>query len=152
MSDMVETIKNFFFHDEWFYQEMDDRPVLQTSHYGENGRFSCEAEIDQANDTFYFYSLFPINVPADRRLLMAEFITRANFGQKIGNFEMDFEDGEVRYRTSIDVAGDILSRALVSNMIYQNVWTMDKYLPGLFEVIYGTGSPAEAIKKVEEEE
>jgi hypothetical protein len=27
----------------------------------------------------------------------------------IGNFEMDFEDGEIRYKTSIDVEDDSLS-------------------------------------------
>lgn len=54
-----------------------------------------------------------MNVPEDRRLALAEFLTRANYGLFIGNFEMDWQDGEVRYKTSIDVAGDRLSTALV---------------------------------------
>lgn len=148
---MLEIIKQFFFNDEWYFTELDSRPVLKTSHYGENGRFACEAEFNEEQQIFYFYSYFPINVPEAKRVLMAEFITRANYGLRIGNFEMDFEDGELRYRTSLDVENDQLSLSLVSNLVYSNVWTMDRYLPGLFEVVYGTSSPEEAIQKVEQE-
>lgn len=150
MSEMFETIKTFFFNDEWYFTEMENRPVLKMNHYGENGRFPCEAEINEKQQIFYFYSFFPVTIPKEKRLAMAEFITRANYGLRLGNFEMDFEDGEVRYRTSVDVENDMLSISLVSNMVYPNVWTMDRYLPGLFEVVYGSSSPAQAILKVEE--
>jgi len=45
--------------------------------------------------------------------LKDKFLTRANYGMMIGNFEMDFTDGEIRYKTSIDVEGDKLSSALI---------------------------------------
>ena len=104
MSVAFETIKQFFSEDEWFFVETEDRGVLvlRMNHWGENGRFSCQAEYNEVQDIFYFYSYFPINVPDEKRLKMAEFITLVNYGMRIGNFEMDFEDGEVRFRTSID--------------------------------------------------
>jgi len=37
-----------------------------------------------------------------------EFLTRANYGLNIGNFEMDFQDGEIRFKTAIDVEEVIL--------------------------------------------
>ena len=80
---------------------------------------------------------------------MAEFLTRANYGLIIGNFEMDLTDGEVRYKTGIDVEGDRLSAALVKNLVYANVLTMDQYLPGIMRLIYADVSPAEAIVQVE---
>ena len=47
------------------------------------------------SDSFYIYASYP--EPADKCLAaMAEFITRANFGLKLGNFELDYESGEVR--------------------------------------------------------
>jgi len=36
----------------------------------------------------------------------AELINRVNFGLRIGNFEMDVEDGVLQYRTSIDIEGE----------------------------------------------
>jgi hypothetical protein len=67
----------------------------------------------------------------------------------IGNFEMDFEDGEIRYKTSIDVEGDSLSSALIKRLVYANVMMMDAYLPGIMSVIYGDVSPEDAITQIE---
>jgi hypothetical protein len=67
----------------------------------------------------------------------------------IGNFEMDFEDGEVRFKTSIDVEGTELSLELLNPLLYANVLMMDQYLPGLMSVIYSDVSPATAVEQVE---
>jgi hypothetical protein len=67
----------------------------------------------------------------------------------IGNFEMDFEDGEIRYKTSIDVEGDSLSSALIKRLVYANVMMMDAYLPGIMSVIYGDVEPKDAIAQIE---
>ena len=63
---------------------------------------------------------------------------------------MDFSDGEVRYKTSIDVEGGTLTVAMVRNMILANVFTVEKYLARLNEVVFGKAVPAEAIKEAEE--
>ncbi len=150
MSELFETLKSFFFDDEWFYVEVDNRPLLRLNHWGENGRFSCQAEINEDQQIFYFYSYFPVNVPPEKRADVAEFITRANYGMRVGNFELDYEDGEVRFKTSVDVENVEMSQALVSNHVYANVWTMDRYLPGLFAVIYGNINPKDAAEQIEE--
>jgi hypothetical protein len=69
---------------------------------------------------------------------------------RVGNFELDYEDGEVRFKTSLDVENVELSHDLVSNHVYANVWTMDRYLPALFGVIYGNISPKDAVDQIEE--
>ncbi len=80
---------------------------------------------------------------------MAEFLTRANYGLIIGNFELDFGDGEIRYKTSLDVEGDRLSQASIKQLVYTSVLTMDQYLPGIEAVIkYGMNAEA-AIALVE---
>lgn len=69
----------------------------------------------------------------------------------LGNFELDFSDGEIRYKTSIDVEGDRLTPALVQNLVYTNVMMMDQYLPGITAVLEQGLSPAEAIHWVEQQ-
>jgi hypothetical protein len=81
---------------------------------------------------------------------VADFLTRANYGLIVGNFEMDLNDGEVRYKTSIDVEGDELTPALLRNLAYTNVKTMDRYLPGLMSVMYGALTSEQAIHMVED--
>ncbi len=82
-------------------------------------------------------------------LQLGEFIAKANYGMMIGNFELDFTDGEIRYKTSIDVEGDRLSFALLKRLVYANVTMMDQYLPGIKLVLERGMSPEEAIAQIE---
>ncbi len=152
MNTTFETIKQFFSEDEWFFIDMEDQDMLRLrmNHWGENGRFSCQAEFNEKQQIFYFYSYFPINVPENQKAKMAEFLTRVNYGIRIGNFEMDYANGEVRFRTSLDFEDQVLNYALISNHVYPNVWMMDRYLPGLFAVVYSEKDPEEIIKTIEE--
>jgi hypothetical protein len=113
----------------------------------------CYAQVVEDEETaqFIFYSVCPVNVPENKRLSVAEFITRANYGLLIGNFELDLVDGEVRFKTSIDVKDDRLSSALFQPLVYTNVVMMDRYLPGIMAVIYGGVSPENAIAQIENE-
>ena len=149
MADLFATVEQFFSDDEWYFMQLGNQPILQMGFQGSNGKWSCYAQVNEEQQLFFFYSVCPINVPQDKRALMAEFITRANFGIKIGNFEMDYGDGEVRYKTSVDIENDKLTPALISNHVYANIWTMDRYLPGILSVVYSDEAPSEAIQKIE---
>jgi hypothetical protein len=76
-------------------------------------------------------------------------VCRANYGMIVGNFEIDLDDGEVRYKTSVDVEGVTATRQLIQNLVAPNVITMDRYLPGLLSVAFGGKHPAEAIAEIE---
>src|SRR5215212_5325423 len=41
-------------------------------------------------------------VPPERREAVALLLTRANYGIYLGNFEMDLDDGEIRFKVSVD--------------------------------------------------
>jgi len=148
---MLETVKEFFTTDDWPFSIVENQSALQTNFQGENGRWACYAIAREEAGQLIFYSICPVNAPEEKRPEMAEFITRANYGLFIGNFEMDYSDGEIRYKTSIDVEGDELSVALVRQVVYANVIMMDRYLSGIMKVIYSNASPAEAITEVEGE-
>ncbi|MCB0065194.1 MAG: hypothetical protein KDE19_23885 [Caldilineaceae bacterium] len=74
----------------------------------------------------------------------------------IGNFEFDYTDGEICYKTSIDVEDDRLTTALIKCLVYTNVM-MDKYLPWIINITQynsnnsghqTTGDPGIAVKAV----
>jgi hypothetical protein len=67
----------------------------------------------------------------------------------IGNFELDFADGEIRYKTSIDVEGVSLTFPQIKRLVYTNVTMMDEYLPGIMSVIDGDVLPEDAIAQIE---
>jgi hypothetical protein len=88
-------------------------------------------------------------VPETKNLAIAEFIARANFGMIIGNFELDFTDGEIRYKTSIDVEGANLTFLQIKRLVYANVMMMDQYLPGIMSLLDSDVSPKDAIAQIE---
>lgn len=139
----------FFEEDSWHFSRVQDETVLRMHVSGKNGQYQCIARAREEAHQLLFYSQFPINVPADKRLKVAEFLTRANYGLYIGNFEMDFQDGEIRYKTSIDVEGAPLSTAIVRNLVAPNLTMIDRYLPGMMALIYANAAPEDAIALVE---
>ncbi len=152
MGSLFDAVVQFFEEDGWNFMEIASGEALKMGVSGNNGEYDCYAIIDEERQIFQFLSSFPVKVPENKRLLIAEFLTRVNYGISMGNFEMDFEDGNIRYKTSIDVEGDRLTPALVDNLVSMNVLMIDYYFPGIMKVIYGGVSPEEAIKAVEEEE
>ena len=134
----------FLQQDGWYPQQLEARPIYRMGYTGKNGQSVCFAQILDDLEQFVFYAVAPVNVPQASRQAVAEFIARANYGLRIGNFEMDFSDGEVRYKSSLDFEGVALTPELIKNAIYPAVQTMDCYLPGLISVIEGK-SPVEAF-------
>lgn len=146
---IFSSVVNFFIEDDWQFAKLETEPSLRLAFQGKNGKWDCYAKAREQQQQFVFYSVSPVNVPENKRLPITEFITRANYGMIMGNFEFDFTTGEIRYKTSIDVEGDNLSFALIKQMVYANVMMMDEYLPGIMAVIEQEVEVKEAISRVE---
>lgn len=151
MANIFETIVNFFQEDEWQISQVEGETILEMGFTGDNGNWMCYAHAQEDEDVaqFIFYSVCPVKVMESKRGIVAEFLTRANYDLAIGNFELDFADGEIRYKTSIDVQNESLSVNLCEGLVYTNVLMMDKYLPGIMAVVYGDVSPLSALAAVE---
>lgn len=152
MAELFKAITDFFQEDGWPYAEVGDEPALRLGFRGENGEWACYAQAQEEYGQFIFYSICPVNAPSERRMHIAELLTRANYGLILGNFELDFEDGEIRYKTSIGVEEQTLNDDLIKAVAYPNVLMMDKYLPAIMSVLYGDVPPGEAITQVEDED
>jgi len=149
MGPIFEAMVRFFKEDDWNFTQLQNEPILSMGVSGKNGKWRCYAKSREEQKQFVFYSICETNAPENKRPAIAEFLTRANFGLVIGNFELDYNDGEIRYKTSVDVEGDRLNSPLIRNLVYANVVMMDRYLPGIMAVIYGNVSPVDAIRMVE---
>jgi hypothetical protein len=147
-----ETLGQFLEADGWYPQQVEDMPLYRVGFAGENGEAACFAQIEPDLKLFLFYAYAPVEVPAARRAAVAEFVNRANYGMWIGNFELDYADGEVRYKGSVAFKDTTLTEALIRNTIYASVGAMDQYLPGLRDVADGRASPVEAIASIETDE
>jgi hypothetical protein len=144
-----ETLNEFLEEDGWHPQQLDDQYIYRMGFSGQNGDLRCFAQVIVNLQQFLFYAVATVRVLEEVRPSIAEFITRANYGMRIGNFELDYSDGEIRYKSGLDFEGETLTPQLIRNTIYPAVMTMDRYLPGLLSVMYGGRTPFEAIEEIE---
>lgn len=142
----------FFTNDDWTFTKIQGQPILQMGYQGKNGKWMCYARANEAPQQLAFYSICPAVVSEERRSAIVEFITRANCGMVIGNFEFNFSNGEIFYKTSIDVEGDRLTPALIQRLVYTNVAIMDDYLPRILAVLDEQATPEAALAQVEDQD
>ncbi len=96
------------------------------------------------------YTSIPVRCDESKRGLVMEYLTRANYGLKVGNFEMDVTDGEVRYKVCTLYPEGGLTRSEVEYVVDLGMFMMERYGSDMMSVMYGGVSPADAIAKAEE--
>ncbi|HEU4322509.1 MAG TPA: YbjN domain-containing protein [Roseiflexaceae bacterium] len=144
-----DTLGKFLEDDGWYPQRAEGQYAYWVHYSGSNGDLRCYAQIRLELEQFVVYAMSPVKSPPELLPAVAEFLTRANYGLGIGNFELRYSDGRIRFKSSLDFEGDELSPNLIRNTIYPAVRISNTYLPGLMKVIYGGGSPEEAIAEIE---
>lgn len=142
----------FFTEDDWGFTKLKGDYILQLAFQGKHGQWNCFAVARDEAAQFLFYSVCPVAIPEDRRLAIAEFIARANYGLTLGSFEFDFDNGEIRFKTGIDVTHIKIQTAIIRQLVYANVALMDRYLPGILAVIETAAPPKNAIQAIERAE
>jgi len=139
-SSLLAELKKVFTSYRWPYSEVEGMPVLLSELAGPLGSWTFYAQIIEDQELIVFYSVCPLSVPEGRRPETADFLTRANYGLAVGNFELDFDDGEIRYKTVLEVEGRRISKALVKKLVRANGLAMETYLPAIGAVVGGTPS------------
>jgi hypothetical protein len=98
MGPIFETVGGWLEGQGIEYETRDDQS-FSFNYKGNNGLWPCFVICREEEEQVLFYSVAPVAVAEERRVDVAELILRANYGAVLGGFEMDVDDGEVRYRT-----------------------------------------------------
>lgn len=146
---IFDSVLAFLQDDNWRYEEIPDENAVRFGFTGRNARFECFGRANEEHEIFIFYTVVPIRTPEEQRQQVAELIARINYGLNIGNFELDMDDGEIRYKTSIDAEGGELAPRMVETLLSVNISTTDRYFPAFADVLYAGTTPAEAVAKIE---
>jgi hypothetical protein len=141
---------DFLREHDWNPQQIPDKYIYRMPFRGQNGLMYVYAQVRIEAEQFLCYVLAPIKAPEEVRPAVAEYLTRANYGLYIGNFEFDYSDGEIRYKSSLDFENATLTADLIRNTLYPALQMMDRYLPGLMKVAYGGAVPEQAIAEIED--
>ena len=98
--------------------------------------------VDVRESFYLVYAILPIT--CIRRLeKMERFLSMANFGLINGNFEVDVRDGEIRYKTYVNLRGmSSLSTQIVEDSIMCACLTVRKYADSIARICLSSESEA----------
>jgi hypothetical protein len=144
-----QVLGDFLRTDQWYPQPLDGLRGFRSNYNGQSGYYRITAYIAEPSEILLCYAYAGFYVPAERRAAAAEFLTRANYNLVLGNFELDYRDGEVRCKASLAFADEALTEGLISQVIYVPPRHMDTYIAGLLAVVYGQADPAAEIVRIE---
>jgi hypothetical protein len=146
---LIDTMRDFLFDPNWGFAQGPTESSLVTHYEGQNGHFVAVLSVHEEQTQLVFYAFAPELTPAEHHTPMMELLTRANHGMLIGNFELDLDDGEVRYKVSVDVEGIADPTACVKNHLAACISTLDHYLPAIIAVQKGESNALDALTSVE---
>lgn len=136
--NIMQRVINFFRDDDWKFNL--DGNILITSIECTNCTCRIFVFVNEENSTIQVLSTIDTKISYSKRPAVAEFLTRANFGLNIGNFEFDLNDGQIRYKTSMDVEGseDLITNKIMHNLVYTSFGMMDRYFSGFMRINYSS--------------
>jgi hypothetical protein len=148
MGQLLDSAIEFLNEDGWQFNRSEANNWVSLNFTGENG--SWLSWFQDRGSVLVAYASCPVKAPTNRLKAVSEFVARANFDLGVGNFEMSFDTGAIRYKSGVHVRDEHLSKAMAASLFYITNATMDDYFPGIMAVIYGDTAPDVAIARVEE--
>lgn len=135
------------------YSQPEDEPILTftLTTSGQMGSVSVSSYAYAVDGAILFYTVWPMKAKSETMAAVAEFICRANYGLWRGNFELDFRDGEVRYKAFVSCCGDEMpDPADIKLALVKGINMLDMYGDGLVRVMLGVSDdPAGEVAKAE---
>ena len=151
-NDLVRVIEKFLNDDDWNFSFDDERGMFRFGLRIKGKINNINYVVDVKEEEYLVYAISPISADQDDKKMMtnmAEFICRANYGLKMGNFEFDFSDGEISYKVHVPCEDIIPSTAIVKRSIYCPATLFEQYGSGIVNIIFNGASGKEAVEKCE---
>ena len=106
--------------------------------------------IDVLDKSYVTYAVLSNNVSKEHMSNVAEYLHRANFGLLYGNFELDYNDGEIRYKVSTDCEdANAITKKQIDRSILLPCIMFEKYGNGIIRLMLDIGNPEELIREAE---
>ncbi|MBS4028947.1 MAG: hypothetical protein KGZ58_09945 [Ignavibacteriales bacterium] len=129
-------MKKYFREQGWIVKEKNENQelIIEVEVETESGQWSCIANVD-SNNVFMFFSVFPGEIPNNKRDSVVKFLEKENIPEENGCFSIIEPDGVVYYTTGLDLNKEELSTERIHDIVGRNVITMNLYIPLIKKII-----------------
>jgi hypothetical protein len=139
-------------------QRLKEKEIKYTTH---NDVISFKMGVDDAvgalsifiyilDDSYVTYTSLGNKVTEKNYPTVSEYLHRANYGLLAGNFEIDYDDGEVRFKILTECTNiAALTNKMIDKSIILPCLMFKKYGNGILKLMIGVGNPKELIEEAE---
>ncbi|MBR0485828.1 MAG: hypothetical protein IJJ69_13805 [Oscillospiraceae bacterium] len=147
--EIAEEIQQFLEQDDWHFEFLEEKGMF---HFRVNvsGKLKkIEYVLQVREDDYLVYTICPLNADKDDPEAMQrinEFLACANYGTVNGNFEMDYSDGEIRYKVYVNCKDMLPSSRVIRDSIYIPATSWKQYGDAIVQLMFTEASTEDAYK------
>jgi hypothetical protein len=147
---IVDAVRDWLDNDDWRYEYNAEDQILHMGVGLKSKIKSGKFLIIFGDSSYTVYLIAPLNGDPENISELGKFMTMANYGLRNGNFELDLNDGEIRYKVYVNCEGlDELPEPIIRDSIYVGCFMMDRYGDGIAALSLGFSDADTEIKKAE---
>src|SRR5437867_1933331 len=145
---LMEVVIRCFNNNGWKFRRPERANLVQFGFGGRNANYEGGIFVGEEAEGMRVLFGAPNKVRKGGRLGVGELLARANWGMKFGAMEMNYDDGEVRFKVSAILRKGKLSAQMVHAMVGIAFSTVDHLYPALMAVCFGNELPSDALRAV----
>src|SRR5438105_1899647 len=145
MNKITEQLKQYLKKQEWLFDFDRKKQAVHFGLDGSNARWRCMGCSDDGGRCV-MVSLIPLVAAEHRRSACAELLVRINGRLGLGHFDLDFDDGELRFLTTVPLdESDELRDEIIEHLIRGHHTIVDSFIPAISAVLSAGFQPDKAI-------
>lgn len=141
---LFRVLYDILVQDGWEFDFDKKNEIIKLEVRGFSTSFYSYLFVDEEQESLLCNTHIREKIPSGKRLEVCDFMSRVNYELANGNFEMDMDNGEIRYRTYLDLKDAEPSKEQILNILWNSVLGFDTYYPGLMKLVYCDYSAKEA--------
>lgn len=135
MNEIKESVIKLLDMKEWPY--LQNQELIKIDIDGKNGTWPSFVKCEHEEKILLYYSVFPVRIPKEKIDIVINGINQINYGLKIGNFELSYDQGELHFKTAIEFPNtDIDYIPFIEKIVITNILTTDEYMPVIMKLIH----------------
>lgn len=116
----------------------------------DSGTYRFELISGMQGQDFTLYLRMPENIPERHCFAVMELLTRLNYRLAVGHFEMDLDDGEVRFVHRQLTEDSDFSRNLLLTLMRISLDLVDTWYPGMLRIVQDGLHPQAVLAEIDE--
>ncbi len=146
---MVKIVREYIDDKKWRREEFDydsGNIVYKVCLQMEHSKYITLYDIDPVRYRFGIFAYGSVIIPENDRVKVAEFFIRTNLCQYTGKFDLDMEDGEWRFSTTVNIKGSQLSKEMIDDMGNIALIELDSHFPAVMAIVHGGKSANDSFE------